>query len=110
MILFVTFCLLTSEGPPERVAPTRRQRPRSFNARSFELPGRARTRPGRAGSPDPPDAGDDFAPFLGVIERRRATFAWKCGGLDAANLRAPVGASAMTLDRLRMVRTSAEAA
>ena len=28
---------------------------------------------------------------------RRATFAWKCAGLDAAGLRATVGASAMTL-------------
>jgi uncharacterized protein DUF664 len=49
------------------------------------------------GRPDPPDAGDETATLLGFLERQRATFAWKCGGLDAAGLRATVGASAMTL-------------
>jgi hypothetical protein len=49
------------------------------------------------GRPDPPDAGDEAATLLGFLERQRATFAWKCGGLDAAGLRATVGASAMTL-------------
>ena len=38
--------------------------------------------------PDPPDAGDETATLLGFLERQRATFAWKCGGLDAAGLRA----------------------
>ena len=47
--------------------------------------------------PDPPDAGDETATLLGFLERQRATFAWKCGGLDAAGLRATVGASSMTL-------------
>jgi hypothetical protein len=46
---------------------------------------------------DPPDAGDEIATLLGFLERQRATFAWKCGGLDAAGLRVPVGASSMTL-------------
>ena len=36
----------------------------------------------------PPLAGDETATLLGSLERQRATFAWKCGGLDAAGLRA----------------------
>ena len=47
--------------------------------------------------PDPPDAGDETTTLLGFLERQRATFAWKCGGLDAAGLRATAGASPMTL-------------
>jgi hypothetical protein len=47
--------------------------------------------------PDPPAAGDELATLLGFLERQRATFAWKCGGLDAAGLRATVGASSLTL-------------
>jgi hypothetical protein len=47
--------------------------------------------------PDPPDAGDEVANLLSFLERQRATFAWKCGGLDAAGLRATVGASSLTL-------------
>ncbi len=35
--------------------------------------------------------------LLGYLERQRATFAWKCGGLDAAGLRATLGPSSMTL-------------
>ena len=38
--------------------------------------------------------------MLGSLERQRATFAWKCGGLDAAGLHATVGASSMTLGGL----------
>lgn len=49
------------------------------------------------GRPDPPIAGDEAATLLGFLERQRATFAWKCGGLDAAGLRATLGPSAMTL-------------
>src|SRR3954451_11695803 len=48
----------------------------------------------------PPAAGDDTATMLGSLERQRATFAWKCGGLDAAGMRASVGASTMTLGGL----------
>jgi uncharacterized damage-inducible protein DinB len=47
--------------------------------------------------PAPPDAGDEIATLLGFLERQRATFAWKCGGLDAAGLRATFGSSSMTL-------------
>jgi hypothetical protein len=47
--------------------------------------------------PDPSDAGDEGATLLGFLERQRATFAWKCGGLDAAGLRATVGASSLSL-------------
>jgi hypothetical protein len=49
---------------------------------------------------EPPVAGDETATLLGSLERQRATFAWKSGGLDAAGLRATVGASSMTLGGL----------
>jgi hypothetical protein len=49
---------------------------------------------------EPPIAGDEVATLLGSLERQRATLAWKCGGLDAAGLRATVGASSMTLGGL----------
>lgn len=49
---------------------------------------------------EPPVAGDETATLLGSLERQRATFAWKCGGLDAAGLQATVGASSMTLGGL----------
>lgn len=49
------------------------------------------------GYPNPPDAGDEVATLLGFLERQRATFAWKVGGLDAAGLRATQGSSPMTL-------------
>jgi uncharacterized protein DUF664 len=49
---------------------------------------------------EPPMAGDEAATLLGSLERQRATFAWKCGGLDAAGLQATVGASSMTLGGL----------
>lgn len=50
--------------------------------------------------PEPPIAGDETATLLGSLDRQRATFAWKCGGLDAAGLRATVGVSAITLGGL----------
>jgi len=31
--------------------------------------------------PNPPVAGDETATMLGSLERQRAIFAWKCGGL-----------------------------
>jgi uncharacterized damage-inducible protein DinB len=49
---------------------------------------------------EPPVAGDETATMLGSLERQRAIFAWKCGGLDAAGLNATVGASSMTLGGL----------
>jgi uncharacterized damage-inducible protein DinB len=48
----------------------------------------------------PPAAGDEVATLLGSLERQRATFAWKCGGLDAAGMQAKVGESSMTLGGL----------
>ena len=52
------------------------------------------------GRPGPPVAGDEAATLLGSLERQRAIFAWKCGGLDAAGLRATAAASSMTLGGL----------
>ncbi len=49
------------------------------------------------GYPEPPVAADEAATLLGYLERQRATFAWKIGGLDAAGLRTTLGASPMTL-------------
>jgi hypothetical protein len=52
------------------------------------------------GRPEPPAAGDETSTLVGSLERQRATFAWKCGGLDAAGLSARVGASSITLGGL----------
>lgn len=49
------------------------------------------------GRPEPPVAADEAATLLGYLERQRATFAWKSGGLGAAGLRATLGPSAMSL-------------
>ncbi|MDQ3708894.1 MAG: DinB family protein [Actinomycetota bacterium] len=49
------------------------------------------------GRPEPPLTADETATLLGFLEYQRATLAWKCAGLDAAGLRATVGASSMTL-------------
>lgn len=49
---------------------------------------------------EPPVAGDETSTLLGSLERQRATFAWKCSGLDAAGVQATVGASTMTLGGL----------
>jgi uncharacterized damage-inducible protein DinB len=48
----------------------------------------------------PPVAGSEVETLVGSLERQRATFAWKCGGLDAAGLRATTAASSMTLGGL----------
>jgi uncharacterized damage-inducible protein DinB len=45
----------------------------------------------------PPLAADEAATLLGFLDFQRATLAWKCAGLDAAGLKATVGASSMTL-------------
>jgi hypothetical protein len=45
-------------------------------------------------------AGDETATLLGSLERQRATLAWKCGGLDAAGLRASLPPSSITLGGL----------
>lgn len=52
------------------------------------------------GRPEPPYDADEQATLLGFLEYQRATFEWKCRGLDAAALRATVGASSMTLGGL----------
>jgi uncharacterized damage-inducible protein DinB len=49
------------------------------------------------GRPEPPPAGDETATVLGFLDYQRATFEWKCSGLDAAGLRATVAPSSMTL-------------
>ena len=50
--------------------------------------------------PDPPLTGGETETLLGFLDFQRATFAWKCDGLDEAGLRATVGASTMTLGGL----------
>jgi hypothetical protein len=47
--------------------------------------------------PQPPDTGDELAMLIGFLERQRATFSWKCGGLDATALRATAATSRLTL-------------
>ncbi|MEV0847319.1 DinB family protein [Streptomyces sp. NPDC049954] len=49
---------------------------------------------------EPPLAGDETATLLGSLEQQRAYIAWKCGGLDAAGLRARLAPSTMTLGGL----------
>jgi hypothetical protein len=49
---------------------------------------------------EPPMAGSEIDTLLGSLERQRATLAWKCADLDAAGLRATVGASTVTLGGL----------
>ncbi len=49
---------------------------------------------------EPPVAGDETATLLGSLERQRAIFAWKCGGLDATALRATAASSTITLGGL----------
>jgi hypothetical protein len=58
------------------------------------------TDPNEQGIFGPPVAGDEAATLLGSLERQRATFAWKVGGLDEKGLAAKVGASALTLGGL----------
>ncbi|MBJ7291877.1 DinB family protein [Williamsia sp.] len=52
------------------------------------------------GRPEPPLAADETATLLGFLDHQRATFEWKCRGLDAAALRVTVGVSSMTLGGL----------
>ena len=49
------------------------------------------------GRPEAPVAADEVATLLGFLDFQRATFAWKCSGLDAAGFAATVGVSTMTL-------------
>jgi hypothetical protein len=48
----------------------------------------------------PPVAGNEIDTMLGTLERVRGYIAWKCGGLDAAGLRATLAPSTMTLGGL----------
>jgi uncharacterized damage-inducible protein DinB len=47
-----------------------------------------------------PIAGTELETMLGSLERQRAIFAWKCGGLDSADLRKSHPPSTMTLGGL----------
>jgi uncharacterized damage-inducible protein DinB len=49
------------------------------------------------GRPEPPLLSDETETLVGFLEYQRATFAWKCSGLDTAGLKVTVGASTMTL-------------
>jgi hypothetical protein len=52
------------------------------------------------GYPEPPLVGSEAATLVGSLERQRATFAWKCAGLDAPGLSTRIAASELTLGRL----------
>ena len=54
--------------------------------------------PARPG--EPPIAGSETEHLVGALDRLRTTFRWKADGLDAAGLRARIGASALTLGGL----------
>lgn len=45
-------------------------------------------------------AGDEIETLLSTIDRNRATFSWKCSGLDAAGTNARLGSSTLTLGGL----------
>jgi hypothetical protein len=45
-------------------------------------------------------AGDEVETLLSTLDRNRVTFAWKCGGLNAAGMSARLGPSTMTLGGL----------
>jgi hypothetical protein len=49
---------------------------------------------------EPPTAGTETAHLVGALERLRATFRWKAGGLDTAGLQTRIGVSALTLGGL----------
>ena len=49
------------------------------------------------GRPEPPLAADETTSVLAYLDYHRATFAWKCRGLDADGLKSRTAASTMTL-------------
>jgi hypothetical protein len=49
---------------------------------------------------EPPFAGTEVEHLVGALDRLRATFRWKAGGLDAAGLQTRIGASSLTLGGL----------
>ena len=52
------------------------------------------------GWPEPPRDGSEAETLVGSLERQRATFAYKCEGLTAAQLRQRVGTSTLTIGGL----------
>ena len=52
------------------------------------------------GRPRAPIAAGEIDTLLGFLDYQRATLAWKCAGIDAGGMAAPVGASSMTLGGL----------
>jgi hypothetical protein len=57
---------------------------------------------------EPPLAGTEAEHLLGALNRLRTTFRWKADNLDAAGLRARLGASALTLGGLLKHLAAAE--
>jgi Protein of unknown function (DUF664) len=49
---------------------------------------------------EPPLAGTEAEHLAGALDRLRATFRWKAGGLDSAGLQTRIGASSLTLGGL----------
>ncbi len=49
---------------------------------------------------EPPLAGTEVEHLVGALDRMRATFRWKAGGIDQTGLQARVGASTLTLGAL----------
>ena len=47
--------------------------------------------------PQPPLTGSEVETLLGFLDYQRATFEWKCDGLDEAQLRQPLHPTSMTL-------------
>jgi len=49
------------------------------------------------GRPEPESHADEPTTLVGFLDYQRATFEWKCSGLDGAALRVTIAASSMTL-------------
>jgi uncharacterized damage-inducible protein DinB len=52
------------------------------------------------GRPEPPPSADETTMLLAYLDYQRATFAWKCRGLDSGGLNTRTAASTMTLGGL----------
>jgi uncharacterized damage-inducible protein DinB len=52
------------------------------------------------GRPEPPLAADEATSLLAFLDYHRATFAWKCAGVDTEGLNTRTAASSMTLGGL----------
>jgi hypothetical protein len=55
---------------------------------------------GTDGFPEPPAVGSEAATLAGSLERMRATFEWKCAGLDSHGLSLRLPTSELSLGRL----------